>query len=104
MAYPSHYEGFGNAFLETIYFGKPLVVNEYAVYAREIAPLGFQTVEMAQVVTSEFARQTREILENKELSRKWTAINFDLGLKCFSYSVARRNLAARMANLFGEGV
>ena len=27
VTYPSHYEGFGNAFLEAIYFGKPVVVN-----------------------------------------------------------------------------
>jgi len=34
----------------------------------------------------------------------WANINYDLGLKYFSYSVARRKLAARLANLFGEGV
>ena len=43
VTYPSHYEGFGNAFLEAVYFGKPVVVNTYAVYARDIDPLGFKT-------------------------------------------------------------
>jgi len=104
VTYPSHYEGFGNAFLEAIYFGKPVVVNSYAVYARDLGPLGFKTIEMSQIVGSDIVAQTREILENAALRAEWAKINFDLGVKYFSYAVARRKLAARLANLFGEGV
>lgn len=104
VTYPSHYEGFGNAFLEAIYFGKPVLVNTYAVYARDIDPLGFKTIEMSQVVTRELVEQTREILSNQTLRNDWAKTNFNLGLKYFSYSVARRKLAARLANLFGEGL
>jgi len=104
ITYPSYYEGFGNAFLEAIYFGKPVVVNSYAVYARDIDPLGFKTIEMSQVVTREIVEQTREILSNPTLREEWGKTNFNLGLKYFSYSVARRKLAARLANLFGEGL
>jgi glycosyltransferase involved in cell wall biosynthesis len=63
VTYPSHYEGFGNAFLEAIYFGKPVVVNTYAVYARDIDPLGFKTIEMSQLVTREVVEQTRAVLQ-----------------------------------------
>jgi len=104
VTYPSHYEGFGNAFLEAIYFGKPVVVNTYAVYARDIDPLGFKTVEMSQLVTREVVEQTRQVLGDKVLRAEWAETNFKLGVKYFSYSVARRKLAARLANLFGEGV
>jgi glycosyltransferase involved in cell wall biosynthesis len=104
VTYPSHYEGFGNAFLEAIYFGKPVVVNTYAVYARDIDPLGFKTVEMSQLVTKEVVEQTRQVLGDKVLRAEWAETNFKLGVKYFSYSVARRKLAARLANLFGEGV
>jgi len=104
VTYPSYYEGFGNAFLEAIYFGKPVVVNTYAVYARDIDPLGFKTIEMSQVVTREIVEQTREVLANQALRDEWAKTNFNLGLKYFSYSVARRKLAARLANLFGEGL
>jgi hypothetical protein len=48
--------------------------------------------------------QTRKILRNKSLREEWAKINYELGLKYFSYAVGRRKLAARMANLFGEGV
>ncbi len=104
VTYPSHYEGFGNAFLEAIYFGKPVVVNTYAVYARDIDPLGFKTIEMTQLVTREVVEQTREILDDAALRRQWAETNYQLGVKYFSYAVARRKLAARLANLFGEGV
>lgn len=104
VTYPSHYEGFGNAFLEAIYFGKPVVVNLYAVYARDIDPLGFKTVEINQLVTRDIVEQTREVLQNPALREEWAKSNYELGVKYFSYSVARRKLAARLANLFGEGV
>ncbi|MCL4176126.1 MAG: glycosyltransferase family 4 protein [Verrucomicrobia bacterium] len=104
VTYPSYYEGFGNAFLEAIYFRKPVVVNTYAVYARDIAPLGFKTIEMSQVLSNQAIQQTREILRNKTLRQAWAETNYNLGLKYFSYSVARRKLAARLANLFGEGL
>ncbi len=103
VTYPSHFEGFGNAFLEAIYFGRPVVVNTYAVYARDINPLGFKTVEMTQLVTREVVEQVRMILNDKECRESWAQTNYALGLKHFSYSVARRKLAARLANLFGEG-
>ena len=104
VTYPSHYEGFGNAFLEAIYFGKPVVVNTYAVYARDIDPLGFKTIEIEQLVTGEVAEQARTLLQDKALREEWALINYALGLKYFSFSVARRKLAARLANLFGEGI
>jgi len=104
VTYPSHYEGFGNAFLEAVYFRKPVVVNMYTVYARDIDPLGFKTIEMTQLITNEVIMQTREVLANAALRAEWAETNFQLGLKYFSYAVARRKLAARLANLYGEGV
>jgi len=104
VTYPSHYEGFGNAFLEALYFRKPIVVNAYAVFARDIAPLGFKTIEMSQLVTREVVDQARLLLENRRLREEWAQTNYPLCLQYFSYAVARRKLVARLANLFGEGV
>jgi glycosyltransferase involved in cell wall biosynthesis len=103
VTYPSHYEGFGNAFLEAVYFRKPVVVNTYAVYARDIDPLGFQCIEMSQLVSNHVVELTRQVLTDADLRARWADINYQLGLKYFSYAVARRKLAARLANLFGEG-
>lgn len=81
-----------------------MVVNAYAVYARDIAPLGFRTVEISQLVSNQAVEQTREILRNEALRREWAETNYAIGLKHFSHAVARRKLGARLANLFGEGV
>ncbi|MGD2029173.1 MAG: glycosyltransferase family 4 protein, partial [Desulfobacterales bacterium] len=32
ITYPSLYEGFGNAFLEAVYFKKPMLINRYAIF------------------------------------------------------------------------
>lgn len=104
VTYPSYYEGFGNAFLEAVYFKKPIVVNTYAVYARDIDPLGFKTIEMSNLVTNSVVENVKTILNDRNLREEWAETNYKLGLKYFSFTVAKRKLAARLANLFGEGV
>lgn len=79
MTYPSLYEGFGNAFLEAVYFGKPVVVNSYAVYARDIDPLGFKTVEIPQLVTWDVVDQVRTLLGDRGLREDWARTNYQLG-------------------------
>jgi hypothetical protein len=43
---PSLYEGFGNAFLEAVYFKKPLLINRYAIFVRDIEPKAFDFIAM----------------------------------------------------------
>ena len=59
IAYPSLYEGFGNALLEAVFFGKPVFVNRYPVYEADIRPLGFRFVEIDGVVTDEAVEAVR---------------------------------------------
>jgi mannosylglucosylglycerate synthase len=42
VTYPSLIEGFGNAFLETIWFRKPILVNNYSIYSTDIKPKGLR--------------------------------------------------------------
>ena len=51
VTYPSLYEGFGNAFLEAVYFHKPILVNRYSVYIVDIEPKGFEVVAMDGFLT-----------------------------------------------------
>jgi len=78
-------------------------VNTYAVYARDIEPLGFKTIEFSQLIGNDTVALTRKVLEDPDLRREWAETNYQLALKYFSYAVARRKLATRLANLFGEG-
>lgn len=44
--YFSDFEGFGNVLLETLAFELPAVVNEYEIFARDIAPVGFDLMQV----------------------------------------------------------
>ena len=56
-----------------------MVVNTYAVYARDIDPLGFKTIEMTQLVTRDVVEQTRAVLQDQALREDWAKTNYALG-------------------------
>lgn len=97
VMYPSLYEGFGNALLETVYFKRPMLVNNYIVYAADIGPLGFEFIELDGAVTDAAVAQLRDWLDHPE---KWQAAvehNYDLALQHFSYAVLERLLGDLIA-------
>jgi hypothetical protein len=94
VMYPSLYEGFGNALLETIYFKKPALVNRYSVYAADIGPLGFQFVEIDGAVTDEAVAQVRAVLEHPDRGHQMATHNYALAEQHFSYAALGRVLRA----------
>ena len=92
VTYPSTFEGFGNAFLETIYFRKPIVVNAYSIYTKDIKPKGFSVIEIDGYVTSRAVEKTRQILDNPDLCQAMVDHNYELGKKFFSYAVLHQSL------------
>jgi len=102
VTYPSLYEGFGNAFLETIYFSKPILVNRYSVYARDISPLGFKVVEMDGVVTQSVVDQVEEMLDDSANRSETVAHNYVLARQYFSLEVLRKTLRQLVRELFGD--
>jgi glycosyltransferase involved in cell wall biosynthesis len=92
VTYPSTFEGFGNAFLEAVYFRKPIVVNAYSIYTKDIKPKGFSVIEIDGFVTPEAVAKTKKVLDDPALCREMVELNYDLGLKYFSYSVLHRGL------------
>ena len=92
VTYPSIYEGFGNAFLEAMYFRKPIVVNRYSVYMLDIEPLGFETVTMDGYVTDDVVEKVRHVLHDPELRKQMADRNFTIARQHFSLAVLRRRL------------
>ncbi len=92
VTYPSNFEGFGNAFLEAIYFSKPIVVNTYSIYSMDIQPKGFDVIEIDGFVTSEAIEKTRAVLQDSERRKKMVTTNYDIAKRCYSYTVLRRKL------------
>ena len=94
VTYPSNFEGFGNAFLEAIYFRKPIVVNTYSIYTMDIKPKGFAVIELDGYVTDDAVRQARLVLEDSELRKRMVEKNYEIATRCFSYRVLRKKLKA----------
>ena len=101
VTYPSEFEGFGNAFLEAIYYKKPIVVNNYSIYSTDIKPKGFKVVEFNDYVTKETIRDIIDLINNKEKIAEYTEINFQLAKKYFSYDILQTKLKILLSNAFG---
>jgi glycosyltransferase involved in cell wall biosynthesis len=92
VTYPSTFEGFGNAFLETLYFKKPIVVNTYSIYLKDIQPKGFKVIEIDGYVTDNAVEQTKQILDNPDLRKEMVDHDYALAKEYFSYTVLERIL------------
>ncbi len=92
VTYPSTFEGFGNAFLEAVYFRKPIVVNIYSIYATDIKPKGFSVIELDGYVSEDAVIKTKEILTNRELREKMVNKNYEIAKVFFSYEVLESKL------------
>jgi mannosylglucosylglycerate synthase len=92
VTYPSTFEGFGNAFLETLYFKKPIVVNTYSIYLKDIQPKGFKVIEIDGYVTDKAVEQTKQVLDNPELRKEMVDHDYELAKEYFSYTVLERIL------------
>ena len=101
VTYPSLYEGFGNALLEAIYFRKPVLINRYSIFVRDIEPKGFNLLTMDGFVTPSLAEKVGEILENETLRKQVVDHNYEVARQFFSYAVVRRNLRALISSLTG---
>ncbi len=92
VTYPSNFEGFGNAFLEAIYFRKPIVVNTYSIYAIDIKPKGFWVIEIDGYVSEEAVIKTRKVLDDPSLRKEMVDHNYEAAIRAYSYSVLEETL------------
>jgi glycosyltransferase involved in cell wall biosynthesis len=98
ITYPSLYEGFGNALLESIYVKKLTVVNRYPVYNADIKPLGFEFIELDGFVNENSVLQARELLSSPDRVKEITDKNYHLAQEFFSLEVLEKNLKELIAN------
>jgi glycosyltransferase involved in cell wall biosynthesis len=92
VTYPSTFEGFGNAFLEAIYFCRPIVVNTYSIYTMDIKPKGFSVIEIDGYVSDEAVRKTRKVLTDPDFRSKMVKHNYETARHYYSYSVLHNKL------------
>lgn len=92
ITYPSGYEGFGNAFLEAIYYKKPIVVNRYSVFIADIEPKGFKLSLIDGLVSKKTIKQIKAVLRDEELRKDMAETNYRLAGIYFSYEMLERLL------------
>lgn len=99
VTFPSSYEGFGNALLEAIYYRRPVVVNRYPVYARDIETKGFHLPIMDGFVDRAVVEEVRRILEDEDYRQRITEHNYCIAEKYYGYPVLRYSLQKLISNV-----
>ena len=92
--YFSTYEGFGNAFVESVLARRPIFVNNYEpVYMPDIGSKGFKTVMIENgELSGEAVSAMAEVIYNPALAAEIAEYNFELGRRFFSYDTLREKL------------
>ncbi|MEE8431218.1 MAG: glycosyltransferase family 4 protein [Candidatus Desulfatibia sp.] len=104
ITYPSLIEGFGNAFLEAVFFKKPILINRYETFVRDIEPHGFDLAVMDGFLTKKTIQTVREVLESPARKEQMVTKNYEIASRHYSFAVLRKHLSSILVNFFGEYV
>jgi mannosylglucosylglycerate synthase len=103
VTYPSLIEGFGNAFLEAVYYRRPIFMNSYVIFKTDIQPKGFRFITFADYLSQSCVERTREILLNPDLAVEMVDHNYELGRRHFSYTILENYLRTLLLDIEGLG-
>ena len=101
ITYPSLYEGFGNGFLEAIYFKKPILINRYSTFIRDIEPKGFNFIVIDRFLTGETVRKVKEILNSPGKNKDMVNLNYKIASRHYSFTELRKYLSGLVVSIFG---
>ncbi len=92
VAYPSEYEGFGNAFLEAIYYKQPVICNRYAIFRTDIEPCGFQPILFDGFLTEKTIQEVERVLTDEAFRQEMVEHNYQLAKRFFGLDVVEQEL------------
>ncbi|MFT3890196.1 MAG: glycosyltransferase family 4 protein [Anaerolineales bacterium] len=104
VTYPSSIEGFGNGFLEAVYYKRLILVNNYSIYEVDIKPKGFRTVWFDGYISDSTLTAVRLMLHNPDQVHQWVEENYQLAKRYFSFTVLQRHIEALLADCLGHRV
>jgi glycosyltransferase involved in cell wall biosynthesis len=102
VTFPSLLEGFGNAFLETAYYRRPIFMNDYTIYSIDIKPTRFRAFEFKGFITDETIKQVQKILGDRKFVEEMTEHNYNLGKQFYSFTVLERQLHVLLHSCFSR--
>lgn len=103
ITYPSTVEGFGNAFIETIYYKRPIVMSTYEIFKTDIQPKGFQVVSFDEFISEATMNDVRDLLDKPQLVSEMVEANYELGRKYYSYQTLAEQLKLLLHSVVGHG-
>jgi hypothetical protein len=101
VSYPSTIEGFGNAFLETIYYKRPIVISTYEIFKTDIQPKGFRVIGFDDFITEDTVRLVRHVLDNPDFCQEMVEYNYETGRRYYSYASLQTHLAVLIKRSVG---
>ncbi|HET7010526.1 MAG TPA: glycosyltransferase family 4 protein [Anaerolineales bacterium] len=101
VTYPSTVEGFGNAFLEALYYRRPLVMSRYEIYRSDIQPKGFRIIAFDEFISDETLDRVRRVLDDPGLADEIGHHNYELGRRYYSFRTLERRLALLVQDALG---
>ncbi len=102
VTYPSSIEGFGNAFLEAIYYRRPIVLNNYSIYEIDIKPKGFFLIEFNGFIDGRTLDRVRRWLLSPDEVQEAAEQNYQIAKRFYSFTVLERHLSLLLADCMGE--
>lgn len=102
VTYPSRVEGFGNAFLETVYYRRPIVMSTYEIFKTDIQPKGFKIIGFGDYIDNGCIIASREILADSKQAKEMTDINFSIGQRHYSFNTLEYLLSSLLNDCLGN--
>jgi glycosyltransferase involved in cell wall biosynthesis len=101
VTYTSIVEGFGNAFLETVYYKRPVVMGAYEIFQLDIRPKGFQLIVFEEFIEERIVEEARRLLHEPATASAWVERNYELGRRFYSYRVLEKRLESLIGQCLG---
>jgi glycosyltransferase involved in cell wall biosynthesis len=101
VTYPSRVEGFGNAFLETVYYRRPIVMSTYEIFKTDIQPKGFKIIGFRDYIDNGCITASRQILADPVQASEMTEINFAIGQRHYSFNILENLLTTLLNECLG---
>ncbi len=102
ITYPSLYEGYGNAFVESIYFRKPIIINRYSIFIADIEPKGFDVISFDNYITNNTITEIKKLLHDPKRLSQMAEKNYMTGWRYLSYEMLEEKIEQLLINYYGS--
>lgn len=102
VTYPSRVEGFGNAFLETVYYRRPIVMSTYEIFKTDIQPKGFEIIGFGDYIDQVCINASREMLNDPAKAEALTEHNYEIAKRHYSFTTLEYLLTSLLTESLGS--